>query len=285
MIAGTVILASALVLLGAAASSTAPEPSSDAPTQGSSPSSTAPVWHDEFDGREGSAPDSSKWWANVGGDGWGNNELQYYTDSTRNAALDGDGNLVITARHDQDDTIDCQGEPCEYTSARLLTEWKFSRQYGRFESRIKVPEGDGLLPAFWLLGDDISRNPWPGSGEIDIMEVLGDDPGTVKGTLHGPGYSGPDAIEFSQDLPDDESFADDFHTYAVEWDRDTITWLVDGEAYGTVHRSDVGTDKWVGNKPYFILLSLAVGGDWPGEPDESTTFPAEMVVDYVRVYE
>lgn len=247
--------------------------------------SVAPIWSDEFDGPKGSAPDPSKWWNDVGGQGWGNNELQYYTAGTGNAALDGAGHLVITARSDDSGTYDCDYGPCEYTSGRLLTQWKFSHQYGRFEARIRVPEGKGLLPAFWLLGEDASENPWPNSGEIDVMEILGDDPGTVKGSMHGPGYSGSQALSFGHGLPDGESFADDFHTYAVEWNPQGITWLVDGKAYGTAGPEAIGGHTWVGDKPYFILLNLAVGGDWPGSPDASTPFPADMVVDYVRVYE
>lgn len=239
-----------------------------------------PVWSDEFEGPAGSAANPANWWNDVGGEGWGNNELQYYTGGTQNVALDGAGNLVITARKDGSGEYECEYGTCRCTSGRLLSQWNFSQQYGRYEARIKVPEGRGLLPAFWMQGNDVSTVGWPDSGEIDVMEVLGDDPGTVKGSFHGPGYN----LSASHALPVGESYADDFHIYAIEWTPQGIAWFVDDVEYARFGPEDIGTYEWVADKPYFMMFSLAVGGDWPGAPDTSTEFPARMVVDYVRVY-
>ncbi|MFF1460530.1 family 16 glycosylhydrolase [Streptomyces sp. NPDC058330] len=244
----------------------------------------AQTWADEFDGAAGSAPDASRWTLETGGSGNGNNELQYYTDSTHNAALDGDGHLVITARENTDPALRCWYGDCRYTSARLNTARSFTQAYGRYEARIKVPRGQGVWPAFWMLGDDLGSAGWPASGEIDIMENVGHEPDTVHGTLHGPGYSGGGGITASYTLPDGTAFADDFHTFAVDWSPQAITWSVDGHDYRTRTPADVNGSKWVFDHPFFIILNLAVGGDWPGSPDGSTSFPQTMTVDYVRVF-
>ncbi|GGS23583.1 family 16 glycosylhydrolase [Streptomyces griseoviridis] len=243
----------------------------------------AVTWSDEFDGAAGSRPDSAKWTLETGGSGNGNNELQYYTDSTSNAALDGGGNLVITARKNTDGGLQCWYGTCQYTSARLNTARTFTQKYGHFESRIKVPRGQGVWPAFWMLGDDLGSVGWPGSGEIDIMENVGNEPGTVHGTVHGPGYSGSGGIGAAYTLPNGQAFADAFHTFAVDWSPAGITWSVDGQAYKTLTPSGVNGNKWVFDHPFFIILNFAVGGNWPGSPDSSTPFPQTMTVDYVRV--
>ncbi|MFB4423542.1 family 16 glycosylhydrolase [Streptomyces sp. QL37] len=243
----------------------------------------AQTWADEFDGAAGSAPDSSKWTLETGGSGNGNNELQYYTDSTRNASLDGNGNLVITARQNTDSGLQCWYGPCRYTSARLNTARTFTQAYGRYEARIKIPRGQGIWPAFWMLGDDLGSVGWPNSGEIDIMENVGKEPGTVHGTIHGPGYSGGAGIGASYSLPDGRAFADDFHTFAVDWSPNALVWSVDGQTYQTRTPADVNGNKWVFDHPFFIVLNLAVGGNWPGSPDGSTSLPQTMTVDYVRV--
>ncbi|WP_320783024.1 ricin-type beta-trefoil lectin domain protein [Streptomyces sp. CRN 30] len=240
-------------------------------------------WSDEFDGPAGSGPDRSKWTLETGGAGGGNNELQYYTDSTENAALDGDGNLVITARENTDPNLRCWYGTCEYTSARLNTAQTFTQAYGRYEARIRIPRGQGMWPAFWMLGDDFASDGWPHSGEIDIMENVGHEPDTVHGTIHGPGYSGGEGVTGSHRLPDGRAFADDFHVFAVDWAPGSITWSVDGQDYQTLVPEDVNGDEWVFDHPFFMLLNLAVGGSWPGSPDASTSFPQQMVVDYVRV--
>ncbi len=188
------------------------------------------VFADEFDGPAGSAVDGSKWQLETG-DNVNNHERQYYTGGNSNAALDGQGNLVITARKENPGNYQCWYGTCEYTSARLNTAGKFSAAYGHVEARIKVPRGQGMWPAFWMLGDDFGNVGWPQSGEIDIMENVGFEPGTVHGTLHGPGYSGAEGIGAGYTLPDGAAFADDFHTFAVDWAPDSITWSVDGNVF------------------------------------------------------
>lgn len=243
----------------------------------------AQTWSEDFNGAAGSAPDSSKWTLETGGSGNGNHELQYYTNSTGNAALDGNGNLVITARKNTDPGLQCWYGTCQYTSARLNTAKTFTQKYGHFESRIKVPRGQGVWPAFWMLGDDLGSAGWPNSGEIDIMENVGSEPGTVHGTIHGPGYSGSGGIGAAYTLPSGKSFADDFHVFAVDWSPSAIKWSVDGQVYETRAPADVGGNKWVYDHPFFLILNFAVGGDWPGSPDAGTSFPQTMTVDYVHV--
>lgn len=240
------------------------------------------IWGDEFNGAKGSTPDPARWRHDVGGHGWGNQELQYYTDGAKNTYLDGQGNLIIAARAENNNQ-QCHYGPCRYTSGRLLTMGTFAHAYGRYEARMRIPGGQGLWPAFWMLGDDIASNPWPNSGEIDVMENIGRERGTVWGSLHGPGYYGAQSSNGSFTLPGGKALSEDFHTYAVEWRPDRITWYVDDVAYATKAPADL-PGPWVFDKPYFLLLNLAVGGSWPGSPDASTQFPARMVVDYVRVY-
>jgi beta-glucanase (GH16 family) len=233
------------------------------------------AWHDEFDGPRGASFDRARWAADTGGGGWGNQELEVYTTRTENIALDGDGHLVITAR----------AEPAgRYTSARIKTKGLFAQAYGRFEARLRIPRGQGLWPAFWMLGDDIDNVGWPRSGEIDIMENIGREPAVVHGTMHGPGYSGADGIGGPDTLAH-ATFADDFHVYAVEWAPNEIRWLVDDSLYfRTTPASLPAGAAWVYDHPFFLLLNVAVGGGWPGNPDATTAFPQQMVVDYVRVY-
>ncbi len=239
------------------------------------------VWSDEFNGTDGSAPDSSKWGYDLGGWGWGNNELETYTSRTQNSQQSG-GNLVITAVNETFTGTD--GIARNYTSARLLTKGKFTQQYGRIEARIKIPFGQGIWPAFWMLGSNIDTTPWPNCGEIDIMENIGKEPTTVHGTIHGPGYSGANGIGGPYSLSQGK-FADDFHVYAVEWEPTAIRFYVDENLYKTITPSDIpqGT-TWAYDHPFFIILNVAVGGGWPGNPDGTTTFPQKMLVDYVRVY-
>ncbi|AXK35079.1 glycoside hydrolase family 16 protein [Streptomyces armeniacus] len=242
----------------------------------------AVTFEDNFDGAAGSAVDGSKWQIETG-DNVNNHERQWYTGGSDNAALDGNGNLVITARKENPGNYQCWYGPCEYTSARLNTSGKFTQQYGHVEARMKVPRGQGMWPAFWMLGNDMGDVGWPNCGEIDVMENVGKEPGTVHGTLHGPDYSGDAAIGASYSLPNGEEFADDFHTFAIDWAPDKVTWSVDGNVYQTRTPADLGGKNWVFNKEFFLILNLAVGGYWPGDPDDSTQFPQELVVDYVRV--
>ncbi|MFE7243356.1 ricin-type beta-trefoil lectin domain protein [Streptomyces sp. NPDC057580] len=242
----------------------------------------ATTFSDDFNGPAGSAVDGSKWQTETG-DNVNNHERQYYTAGNSNAALDGQGNLVITARKDNPGNYQCWYGRCEYTSARLNTAGKFTSTYGHIETRMKIPRGQGMWPAFWMLGDDIGSVGWPNSGEIDIMENVGFEPDTVHGTIHGPGYSGSGGIGAGYALPGGQAFADAFHTFAVDWARDSITWSVDGTVYQRRAPADLGGKSWVFNKPFFIIMNLAVGGYWPGDPDGSTTFPQQLVVDYVHV--
>ncbi|HZQ93828.1 MAG TPA: glycoside hydrolase family 16 protein [Candidatus Sulfotelmatobacter sp.] len=240
------------------------------------------AWSDEFNGPDGSAVDSSKWVAESGGNGWGNQELEYYTTRAENAVQQ-QGNLVVKVL--QEKFTGSDGVTRDYTSARLKTQGKFSQKYGRFEARIKVPQGQGIWPAFWMLGDDIEKKGWPKCGEIDIMENIGKEPGTVHGTIHGPGYSGEKGPGSPFELAGGRRFADDFHVFAVEWEPKVIRFYVDDSLYATRTPADLPKGaKWVYLHPFFILLNVAVGGGWPGNPDASTMFPQTMLVDYVRVY-
>ena len=241
------------------------------------------IWSDEFSGADGSSPDPTKWTYDIEGNGWGNHELEYYTKRRENARIE-KGNLVITAQKESFTGAD--GVTRDYTSARLKTQGLFAQAYGRIEARIKIPQGQGMWPAFWMLGQDISSAGWPKCGEIDIMENIGKEPGTIHGSLHGPSTTGRTAdLTAIFKLPPGQSFADDFHLYAVEWDSDTVRFYVDSNLYATFHSSEwPAGGKWVFDHPFFIILNIAVGGDWPGSPDESTKFPQTMLVDYVRVY-
>ncbi|MEU8522929.1 family 16 glycosylhydrolase [Streptomyces sp. NPDC048577] len=275
-------LAGAALLLGLAA--TAPGPGAaghDAPPVPAA-RAAAVTFSDDFDGPAGAAVDGSRWRLETG-DNVNNHERQYYTSATTNAALDGQGHLVITARRENPADYACWYGRCEYTSARLNTAGRFTAQYGRVEARMKVPRGQGMWPAFWMLGNDLGQVGWPDSGEIDIMENVGFEPSTVHGTLHGPGYSGAGGIGAGFTLPGGQTFADAFHTFAVDWAPGRITWSVDGTVYQTRTPADLGGRTWVFDKPFFLILNLAVGGYWPGDPDGSTPFPGRLVVDHVRV--
>lgn len=245
-------------------------------------SAAAVTFSDTFDGPAGSGVDSAKWQLETG-DNVDNHERQYYTSGTDNAKLDGQGHLVIEARRENPGNYQCWYGTCEYTSARLNTSGKFTATYGHVEARMKIPRGQGIWPAFWMLGQDIGQVGWPNSGEIDVMENVGFEPSTVHGTLHGPGYSGSGGIGAGYTLPNGEAFADAFHTFAVDWAPDKITWSVDGTTYQTRTPADLNGNEWVFDKPFFLILNLAVGGYWPGDPDGSTTFPQQLVVDEVKV--
>lgn len=253
---------------------------------------------DEFDGEDGTLPSAELWEIETGygpediPEGWGNDEWQLYTDSTENVRVEG-GNLVISAQCSADS---CGKRDGTITSARIKTKELFEQEYGRFEARIKLPGGRALWPAFWMLGANIDEVPWPGCGEVDIMEHYGIRPGRVEGSAHGPGYSGGNAITNWVDLPEGKAFADDFHVFAVEWDPARLTFWVDaqvdsgvvvgGEVYHTVtSASAAGRDgDWVFRNEFFLLLNLAIEPNRAGAVDEEV-FPADMLIDYVRVYE
>ena len=236
------------------------------------------VWHDEFEGDE---IDLSNWTYDIGGWGWGNGEAQYYTSRPENSRVE-NGLLVIEARQEK-------YENSYYTSARLITQGLQEFKYGRFEARIKVPAGAGLWPAFWMLGAHFDRhsedqaNHWPHVGEIDIMEYIGREPDLIMGTLHGPGYAG--AIGITKWNRQTYDIADDFHTYAIEWDEEGIRWFYDGELYQTLPRDFVGNREWVFDHEFFMILNLAVGGQFPGPIGLDLEFPVNLYVDYVRVFQ
>ncbi len=232
------------------------------------------VWADEFTQANGTSPDSSKWGYDIGGGGWGNGELQYYTSRTNNVRIEND-QLVIEAKAEN-------FGGSSYTSARLLTQNKWSWTYGRMEARIKVPRTQGIWPAFWMLGTNIPSAGWPTCGEIDIMEHIGREPKKVYGTIHGPGYSGGGSVGGSYTFVPD--VADDFRVFAIEWSTNIIRWYVDGIQYFSATPASIGGNTWVFNQPQFFLLNVAVGGAWPGNPDGTTILPQKMLVDYVRVY-
>lgn len=221
------------------------------------------------------APNSSIWGFDIGtgNNGWGNQELQFYTDRPENVKVE-NGVLSITARQEDFNNA-------SFTSSRLLTRNKFEQAYGRFEARIKLPFGQGIWPAFWMLGarDDA---PWPQIGEIDIMEYRGQNPTEVLGSLHGPGYSAGEAISKSFILENDR-FDTDFHVFGIEWGPNVINYYVDDVLYNQITPEDV-TGEWVFNGPFYILMNVAVGGTFVGSPNSETRFPQTMEVDYVRVY-
>lgn len=237
------------------------------------------IWSDEFNQANGSPVDGTKWNHEIGGNGWGNAELEYYTDRVENSYienLDGqNGMLVIQANKEKYDRLN-------YTSARLTTSRKFEQTFGRFEARAKIPYGQGLWPAIWMLGTGAG---WPNGGEMDIMENIGKEFNTVHGTVHGPGYSGAKGIGAPYSLPNGARFADDFHLYALEWEPNVIRFYVDNNLYQTLTPANLpqGT-TWVFDHPFYLIMNVAVGGGWPGYPNETTTFPQTMKVDFVRVY-
>lgn len=235
------------------------------------------TWSDEFNGAAGAPVDSSKWKFDTGGSGNGNNELEYYTTSTSNVSTDGQGHLAITARKENPSNNQCWYGTCTYTSGRIQTASTFTQQYGRFEASIKIPKGQGMWPAFWMLGG----NNWPTTGEIDVMENVGNTPNTVYGTVHGPGYSGANGVGGNKTIG--SALGDAFHTYAVDWSPNLIIWYLDGQEYFRVTPANINGNTWVYDHPFDMILNLAVGGAWPGSPDASTAFPQSMLVDYVRV--
>lgn len=236
------------------------------------------TWSDEFSGEKNGALDPTKWTYDLGQgqNGWGNGEFQTYTQRPENVSLDGNGNLVITA-------LNIPFNGANFSSARIKTQGLFAQKYGRFEAKIKTPYGPGIWPAFWMMGENITEVGWPNCGEIDILELRGQQPNIVLGTLHGPGYSGGNAINRTYSLIDGR-FDNDFYVYAVEWSEDKIDFFVDDYLFGSISKSDVpGT--WPYTQPFFMILNVAVGGNFVGFPTDKTPFPQSMTVDYVRVYQ
>jgi beta-glucanase (GH16 family) len=243
-----------------------------------SPPARKLVWADEFD-RPG-LPDSTKWKYDVGGNGWGNNELQYYTPRRVENARVENGKLIIEARKEL-----YQGK--NYTSARLLTQGKTAWTYGRIEALAKLPKGVGTWPAVWMLGQNISTAGWPRSGEIDIMEHVGFDEGVVHGTVHTEAYNHAKKTQKGNQITVN-GVTTSFHLYAIEWTADRIDFFVDDQKYYSVEKAALGGTEaqWPFDQPFFLLLNLAVGGNWGGQKGvDETIWPQRMEVDYVRVYQ
>lgn len=297
LVTSLVVIASAFVVLAACTSdvddmaapatsapSTAPErdaPSTSSPSPAATTPSTTlppgPIWADEFNDVAGTRPDPSRWAFEIGGTGWGNRQLEFYTDT--NAHTDGDGHLVITAQPvDVTTAPTCWYGACHFVSSRLTTAGLASWRYGRFEIRAAFPSGEATWPAFWLLGADVAEVGWPAAGEIDIVEHVGRDGDVVRGTAHGPGYSGGGAITATAEVANHQ----DFHVYAVEWKPDRIVWSVDGVEY---HRLDKSEERqWVFDHEFFMVLNLAMGGALGGQPGDVDFELKTFAVDYVRVY-
>jgi len=230
------------------------------------------VWHDEFDGPE---LDRANWNFDIGGNGWGNAEWEAYTDKPENIRIE-NGMLVIEAR--EDPTLPA-GHP--YSSARIKTQGLHSWKYGRIEARMKLPYGQGIWPAFWMLGDN--NRGWPASGEIDILEHIGKTPDTIYATVHAPGYSGGNGVG-SKLVVSADALKNDFHVFAIEWQENEIRWYFDDQEYFKLTPADVPGD-WIFDHEFFIIMNMAIGGRWPGYPDKTTVFPQFINVDYVRVYQ
>jgi len=242
------------------------------------------AWSDEFDDPAGTPPNPANWSYEIGDGnfGWGNSELQYYTDDPANAAADGSGNLAITLR-EADGSLPCYYGPCEYTSARLISKHKKEFAYGRIESRLRVPSGTGIRSSFWSLGTDIDVVAWPQAGEIDFMDYVGRLPDEIFGTIQGPGYSG--GSSFGNIYNFGEPVSNDYHTFTVEWEPNLIKWYVDGILYHSAEPADLAPNEWVFNDPVYLLLNVAVGGNFGGPVGPDLITPQSLLVDYVRVYQ
>ncbi len=243
------------------------------------------VWADEFNGSPNARVDRRRWSHEVGG-AWGEGELQAYTNRVANSYQDGRGHLVIATQAERYRGADSITR--DYTSARISTKNKYSFQYGVFEARLRTPVGKGLWPAFWALGTDIDRSGWPKCGEIDVMESLGHEPRKASGTIHGPSSGGeahPD-YEPSYSIVNTSALSQGFHTYGVRWLPGSIEFYFDGRRYGAITASDLpGGSRWVFDHQFYLVLNVAVGGQWAGSPDATTRFPQALHVDYVRVYQ
>jgi beta-glucanase (GH16 family) len=242
------------------------------------------AWSDEFNQAVGAGPDPTKWGYDLGvgsPPGWGNNELETYTNSRDNSLIVADP----AATDGKALAIRAQSQNGTYTSARILTASTFSFTYGRLEARAKVPSGVGCWPAFWALGANNATVGWPACGEIDVMEWVGQAPTHIKGSLHATGYSADNSLNADSVLPNNASYSDAYHVFAVDWYPDQIVFSMDGAVYEVRKKSDIPAgSQWPFDAPFFVILNFAVGGNWPGPPNSSTVFPQDYRVDYVRVY-
>jgi beta-glucanase (GH16 family) len=236
------------------------------------------IWSDEFNGPKGAPPDPQKWTPSVGGEGWGNGQLDYDT-KNQNVYQDGQGNLVIEARQEEPEGSHCWYGPCQYTSGQISTKGLFSFTYGRLEARIKLPSGQGIWPAFWLIDNNCTKSWNPRCGEIDIMENIGNEPAKIYGTVHGPLYStGSYTLQHG-------AFADNFHIFTLQWDANHLYFFVDGINYKIVDKATITNQAdWIYDHPFYIILDIAIGGSWPGNPDSTNVWPQKMYISYVKLY-
>jgi beta-glucanase (GH16 family) len=245
-------------------------------------------WSEEFSGPVGSPPDKTHWSYDLGDNGWGNNELENYVSDVEHAhivldpaATNGKALQILATYNGHGLT---RGN---FESARLVSRDKVTAQYGYIEARICLPSGQGLWPAFWMLGADIGTPGvgWPQCGEMDIMENIGREPAVNHSSLHGPGYSGGKSLTGKYALPDGQQFAGGYHTFGLLWAADSVTFSVDGHPFETRTPADLPAGKtWAFNHPFFFIVNVAVGGNFGGNPDATTAFPQKMLVDYIRVY-
>jgi beta-glucanase (GH16 family) len=253
------------------------------------------LWSDEFNGKKGSLPSAKTWSREIGGGGWGNSERQYYTDKAANASMDGAGRLVLTANRISNEYAEQIGEEpgtedilnrcseCQFTSARMKTARNVGFMYGRLEARIKMPVGIGVWPAFWMLGGDLLDGvPWPECGEIDVMEFRGDIPDQSTSAIHGP--TTPQGSGLGARFVSGPPLSDGYHTYAIEWKKNSITFIVDGRVTGSYSSADTGARGWVYNQEFFLILNLAMGGTYAGEYIDPALNQAQLHVDYIRYY-
>lgn len=265
------------------------------PAADAAPKKLKLLWSDEFNGKKGVRPSAKVWSAEIGGGGWGNSERQFYTDKAANASMNGLGSLVITANRISNEYAEQIGEvpgtedilnrcsECQFTSARLKTARKLSFQYGRIEARIKMPVGIGTWPAFWMLGGDLLDGvPWPECGEIDIMEFRGDIPDQSTSAIHGP--TTPQGSGLGARFLSGPPLSEGYHTYAIDWKKNSLTFLVDGSPTGTFTSADTGSRGWVYNQKFFLILNLAMGGTYAGEYIDPALNQAQLHVDYIRYY-
>ncbi len=286
---GTTLLALAAAVACSSGGSTAVAPVNNPPVTTPAPTTWKLAWSDEFDGAAGSGVDAAKWGHDLGDGcssgicGWGNNEREWYTNAPENVSLDGAGHLQIVARV-APAGLTCYYGACRYTSGKITTRGKMTAAPGRVEARLKLPTGQGLWPAFWMLGSGFPTVAWPACGELDIMENKGSTSLATSSAIHGPGYSGYTPFAHVSQLPGG-GVTTDFHTYAVEWNAETVRFSVDSTVNYEVSRASIQQfgEPVIGNA-YFVILNLAVGGQFDGNPQSDAIFPATMLVDWVRVY-
>ena len=268
---------------------------SETSAQAAGPKILKLLWSDEFNGKKGSLPSSKNWGYDIGnGYGWGNAELEYYTDKASNISTDGKGKLVITASRIADGKGNATLESaattrilnscweCQFTSAKIKTAKKLSFKYGRIEARMKVAPGEGTWPAFWLLGTDLlDGNPWPECGEIDIVETRGVEPGMTSAALHGPGFGKGAGVGGAYQSP--EPLSDAYHVFAMEWKKNQIDFYIDDHLITTETPASFAPGRWVFNHEFFIILNLAMGGEFAGDIDPALN-KTQLFVDYIRYY-